>query len=407
MKNKLFSYILFLSTIVIIAIYPMIDNLSIANTVPLPFQPHQETTAEPLNPQNEKYIDVVFVLDTTGSMGGLIQAAKEKIWSIASTMASAQNKPHIRMGLVAYRDRGDNYVTQTVDLTSNLDAMYSQLMNFQASGGGDGPESVNQALDDAVNKMSWSQNHQAYKVIFLLGDAPPHMDYQDDIKYPQTIELANRKGIIVNAIQCGNNVQTSKQWQHIASLSQGDYFQVNQSGSAVTITTPFDKNISELSRDLEESIVVYGSQDKRKALDERKQQSKNLQGRLSEASSARRALFNSTASGRENSLTENDLIAKIAAGKLKIEELNEKALPASIAKLPQKEQAKLIKTKIAERQRIKTKLKKVMEARTLYLKKEVAKVGGLKDSLDSKIFDSVKKQARDKGIEYKADVLSY
>ena len=62
-------------------------------------------------------IDVVFVLDTTGSMGGLIQAAREKIWSIATTMASAQSAPEIRMGLVAYRDRGDAYVTRVVDLS--------------------------------------------------------------------------------------------------------------------------------------------------------------------------------------------------------------------------------------------------------------------------------------------------
>jgi hypothetical protein len=85
-------------------------------------------------------------------MGGLIQAAKEKIWSIASTMAAAQPAPQIRMGLVAYRDRGDDYVTRVVDLTADLDSVYAALMQFEAGGGGDGPESVNQALADALDK---------------------------------------------------------------------------------------------------------------------------------------------------------------------------------------------------------------------------------------------------------------
>ena len=80
-------------------------------------------------------IDVVFVLDTTGSMGGLIQTAKEKIWAIASTMASAQPTPELRIGLVAYRDRGDAYVTRVVDLSDDLDSVYATLMDFQADGG--------------------------------------------------------------------------------------------------------------------------------------------------------------------------------------------------------------------------------------------------------------------------------
>ena len=103
-------------------------------------------------------VEVVFVLDTTGSMSGLIQAAKEKIWSIATTLAPAQPAPEIRMGLVAYRDRGDDYVTRVVDLSDDLDSMYATLMDFRAAGGGDGPESVNQALHDAVHRISWSQD---------------------------------------------------------------------------------------------------------------------------------------------------------------------------------------------------------------------------------------------------------
>ncbi len=101
-------------------------------------------------------MEVCFVLDTTGSMTGLIEGAKQKIWSIANEMVSAKPTPELRLGLVAFRDRGDDYVTKDFDLTNDIDAIYGQLQSFHAAGGGDTPESVNEALDDAVRKMLWS-----------------------------------------------------------------------------------------------------------------------------------------------------------------------------------------------------------------------------------------------------------
>ncbi len=165
-------------------------------------------------------IEVVFALDTTGSMGGMIQAAKDKIWSIANMLASAKPTPQIKMGLVAYRDRGDVYITKITPLSANLDAVYKDLQSFQAAGGGDTPESVNQALNDAVTKIDWSKDAQTYRVIFLVGDAEPHMDYPDDVKYPVTCKLASQKGININCILCGNSEIAWKYWQDIATLDR-------------------------------------------------------------------------------------------------------------------------------------------------------------------------------------------
>src|SRR5688572_4417237 len=107
----------------------------------------------PQNAADQPQLDVVFVLDTTSSMDGLIEGAKEKIWSIASRMASGKPRPRIRVGLVAFRDRGDEYVTRRFDLTTDLDAVYRQLRALQAEGGGDTPEHVGRALSDAVKLM--------------------------------------------------------------------------------------------------------------------------------------------------------------------------------------------------------------------------------------------------------------
>jgi Mg-chelatase subunit ChlD len=171
MTTKLIALALFTATVA--TVFLLQPEQTAGRTNPVTQPPIAAVAGE------QSRIEVVFVLDTTGSMGGLIQAAKEKIWSIATTMTSAQSAPEIRMGLVAYRDRGDDYVSRVVDLSSDLDTMYATLMDLQANGGGDGPESVNQALHDAVHRISWSQDDNTYKVVFLIGDAPPHMDYLD------------------------------------------------------------------------------------------------------------------------------------------------------------------------------------------------------------------------------------
>jgi len=119
-------------------------------------------------------VELVFALDTTGSMSGLIEGAKKKIWSLASFVAQGQPTPDLRVGLIAYRDIGDAYVTKVFDLDSDLDRVYRRLRGFHADGGGDGPEHVARALHESVHKMSWSQEQAVVKVIYLVGDAPPH-----------------------------------------------------------------------------------------------------------------------------------------------------------------------------------------------------------------------------------------
>src|SRR6185295_18935130 len=113
-------------------------------------------------------VEVAFVLDTTGSMAGLIEGAKRKIWSIATSIIDANPAAEIRMGLVAYRDIGDDYVTKTFDLTADIQDLYARLLELKARGGGDWPESVNEALDVAVNKLQWTSGGDTSRIVFLV-----------------------------------------------------------------------------------------------------------------------------------------------------------------------------------------------------------------------------------------------
>jgi len=412
-KTKITGILLFAFTASAVAFYPELEKAASAHLLP-PIVGANPPGISPIIPpivdpvQNErKRIEVVFVMDTTGSMSGLIQAAKEKVWSIASSMAQAESAPEIRMGLVAYRDRGDDYVTRTYDLSADLDSMYANLMDFRANGGGDGPESVNQGLYDAIHKISWSQDQGAYQVVFLVGDAPPHMDYQDDVKYPVTLAAAKKRGIVVNAIQCGTDRSTRKGWQQIAQLGQGDYFQVDQAGSTVAISTPYDDKLASLSKKLDDTRLYYGDKNEKAQKAAKVASTEKLHAGASVESRARRAVFNASKSGESNLIGDKDLVSDIASGKVELDDISKEMLPEPIQAMAPAEQEARIKEIAQEREELQQKIGSLAKERSDYLKQKVGDDAQVKDSLDEKIYASVRAQAEKKGLRYEAEAAAY
>ncbi len=404
MKSPFIAFTLIAVTASAITLYPALQN---AATLPAvggnPIGSPLITTIA----NRQQHIEVVFVLDTTGSMSGLIDAAKEKIWSIASNMASAESAPEISMGLVAYRDRGDAYVTRTVDLSSDLDSVYATLMDFKAAGGGDGPESVNQALDDALNKISWSRDQNSYKVIFIVGDAPPHMDYQDDVKYPLTLSRARARGIVVNSIQSGSNNATTHQWKQIAQLGSGQYFQVEQSGNAVAITTPYDKKIARLSKQLDDTRLYYGDKEEKHKQRNKMLATEKLHAGASLASLARRATFNASAGGKTNSLGESELVDAVTSGRVELESIKKDQLPESMQAMSPSVQKRVIEETASRRKELSAEIGALTTQRATYLEEKVAQDEDAEASLDHKIFSAVREQAKEKGLKYESDKMAY
>jgi Mg-chelatase subunit ChlD len=398
MKTKVVALALFGLTTASIAFYPMAK----ASLTAPPLIPIDQHIDKPIENQHAK-IEVVFVLDTTGSMGGLIDAAKENIWSIATTMASAQTAPDISIGLVAYRDRGDDFVTKVVDLSSDLDSVYATLMDFEAAGGGDGPESVNAALYDSINSISWSQDTDTYKVVFLVGDAPPHMDYPNEMKYPEILKTAAARGIIVNSIQCGEYAAATRPWQQIAQLAGGRYFQVEQSGSAVAIATPFDARIASLSRSLDETRLYYGDADEKLKQEERQRAVDKLHRESSAAALAKRANFNTSTSGDKNFLGEGELVDDVASGRVLLEEIVVTALPAPLQAMSPAEQEAVIEAHAEKRSELKKQIQALASQRKDYLSDKVAEMDNAESSLDYQIFGAVREQAGKVGLKYDSE----
>jgi uncharacterized protein YegL len=194
-------------------------------------------------------IDVVFVIDSTGSMGDEIEVVKGKLRDMINQIASGQPKPFVRYGLVAYRDKGDVFVTKKYDLSDSLNNIQSNVNELKAEGGGDTPESVNEALNVAINEMSWDKSANTSKLLFLIGDAGPHTDYNEPYNYRSLSQQAKEKGIKISAIGCsGITASGENEFREVAQVSGGqfDFLTYQQAytksdGTVVNFMTAGDK----------------------------------------------------------------------------------------------------------------------------------------------------------------------
>jgi hypothetical protein len=343
-------------------------------------------------------IEVAFVLDTTSSMSQLIGGAKQKIWTIARQIAAGKPAPAVKLSLVGFRDRGDQYVTKTFDVTDDLDAVYGNLMAFQVAGGGDTPESVNQALHEAVTKVAWSKDTTTLRIIFLVGDAPPHMDYPDDVKYPETVQLAKAAGIIINTIQCGTIAATTPFWQEIASLSGGGYVQIDQSGGMTATATPVDAELARVGAELTRTAVPYGNATLQSEV--------RSKGGLAVGADVDRLVYlnlDRADFGMKSVVTgEGELIWAVVNNKVKLEDIPESDLPVQLKSMNLQARKEFVDQQFTKRKELQIRIDELAKEREVLVKAEMEKriAAGAGDSFDVKVGEMVQSQAQRRGIKY-------
>ncbi len=146
-------------------------------------------------------LDIVFILDTTGSMGEEIERLKRTIEIINLNLITMKARPHVRFGMVLYRDRRDDYVTKVIPLTDNLAQFQEKLDEVEAGGGGDYPEDLQAALDDAMHRIGWSE--RGVRMAFIITDASAHLDYGQSYTYVRAVKDARKKAVKIFSVGTG------------------------------------------------------------------------------------------------------------------------------------------------------------------------------------------------------------
>ena len=179
-------------------------------------------------------IEVAFVLDATGSMGPHIDDARSRIRSVAADLSAGEPRPDVRFALVAFRDKGDDFVTRITPFTGDVSVMHQALTVLSADGGGDTPEAVLEAVRDALTKLKWtptpgastsparaSSTDDVLRLVYLVGDAAPQ-HYADSPREDTLLRLALDKGIVIQSIICGDPGRDGRQFfERVAARSEG------------------------------------------------------------------------------------------------------------------------------------------------------------------------------------------
>lgn len=230
----------------IVSFYAEQGEKAKAATIQEPSKPAQVAFTVPRLSGNRPRLDLAFCIDTTGSMQGEIDTVKAKVKSVVAKLTSGQPKPQVRVGLVAYRDYGDDYITKVYPLNNDIDKVVQDISDLSADGGGDGPEAVEKGVNSALNQLDWDSDKRTAKLLFLIGDAPPH-DHAVNTLSAEARKAAER-GIRINTIACdgfesdgGVGVETFRQ---VASLTNGNFQKLayeqevaDASGKKVTVIT--------------------------------------------------------------------------------------------------------------------------------------------------------------------------
>lgn len=206
-----------------------------------------------LSPNARVALDIMFVIDATGSMADEIEQLKANIVSISEQLEDLPTKPDVRFATTVFRDRGDAFVTRTFDFTNDVGAFQDALRAVEAGGGGDTPEAVNAAVSDAIHKPAW-RGGDTVSLAFLVGDAAPHLDYPDDPDYAVEVFEAAKRGIKIEPIaSSGLDAQGEYVFRQLAQLTGGRFsfltYGAGGAGAPGDATTHHVKDYSVLSLD--------------------------------------------------------------------------------------------------------------------------------------------------------------
>lgn len=207
-------------------------------------------------------IDLVIVLDTSGTMRALADSARIKIWEIVNDLAVAEPTPQLRVGLVTYGNQSgseaNGWVRVEADLTDDLDLISARLFALRSRGAN---EYVGRALQAALDRLSWSDSAEALQLLFLVGNEAPDQDPY--VRYQEMTEAARQRGIVLAAVFCGPaESQEASGWKEMAALAEGQFASIDHRLEAIVVSTPLDQELVELGELMNKTYVAWGDDGK-------------------------------------------------------------------------------------------------------------------------------------------------
>jgi len=344
----------------------------------------------------QEKIQVAILLDTSGSMQGLIEQAKSRLWNIVNTLTTLKYKgktPKIEIALYEYgsynRYDGD-YIRQITPLTTDLDFISQELFILTAGGS---EEYCGTVIHKAVRDLEWGNNPSDMKLIYIAGN---EIFEQGKIPYKDAIKKAVAQNIYINTIHCGDKRTGIRDyWQDAAQRGEGKFFNIDQNATIKDIATPFDDKIQHCNTKLNDTYISYGNQGIARKANQNKQDA-NAQS-ISVSNYTERAISKSKAIYKNTSW---DLVDKYSEDKDIVNNIDKNLLPSELKEKSKEELKKIIKQKEEERTSIQKQIAELAVKRQAYIDNELkSEISG--DDLGKAINESILAFGKIKG--YMAD----
>ncbi|MCB9899271.1 MAG: VWA domain-containing protein, partial [Planctomycetes bacterium] len=341
-------------------------------------------------------VDLALCLDTSGSMDGLIDAAKSRLWALVNDLATAEPLPDLRVALLTYGNDGhdaeNGWVRVDVELTRDLDLVSQQLFALTTNGG---TEFVGRVVHRATEQLLWSDDPSALRLLVVAGNEGADQDTL--VTAEDAARAAIARGIQVDAIYCGSPSDVEAPgWNEVARLADGTFACIDQDDRRPLIATPFDDELAELSRQLNATYVPWGGA--------------GADGMSNQAAQDANASTMGPAAAAERASTKAgalyrcawDLLDALDAGSVALDALDPAELPQEFAGLDADDLAARIETLRDERGELQRTIGEVSRRREAFLADERSKRAGEDGDagFDAALRDALRAQAAAKGLRF-------
>jgi len=341
-------------------------------------------------------VDLALCLDTSGSMTGLIDAARAKLWAIVNDLALATPTPRLRVALLTFgndtHDAEDGWVAVQTGFTEDLDLVSQQLFALTTDGG---TELVGRVLHAAEGRLDWSEDEDSLRLVVVAGNESADQD--QTISFRDACRDLVSRDILVNSIYCGplgDGIDVG--WREVATRADGQFANIDQDHGTVVIETPFDLRLSELNTALNGTYVPFGERG-RWASSNQIAQDSNALAMSPSVLSERTA----TKAGKLYRCNDWDLVDACEAGTVELVDLVAEDLPEELRGKTVEEQTEHLTAKKAERDEVSTEIQALQTQRQDFISAEMEK-RAVDDgaSFDRALRDALRAQAGTKGLGF-------
>jgi hypothetical protein len=354
--------------------------------------------ARPEEPKAEKErprVQLALLLDTSGSMSGLIEQAKAQLWKIVNEFISAKRggqRPLMQVALYHYGTPSlgaqTGFIKQLCPLTDDLDKVSAELFKLTSHGG---DEYCGQVIQTATRELNWSARNQDYKAIFIAGN---ETFAQGQVDFRQACRDAIARGIIVNTIHCAGAEDTY--WEEAAKLADGRYMHIDQNQTVAQIAAPQDVEIARLAQSLNDTYIAFGA--------------KGKEGRANQLAQDANAASQGVSSAGERIKTKAsanyanphwEMVDAVQIADLKLEDVKEEDLPEEMRKMTLDQRKAFVEGKKQEREKIQAQIQTLSAERDKFVTEARAKQAAeQKDTLGEQVRAAVREQAEAKAFTF-------